>query len=48
MIGQPTSDDLRELIIGQSKGYVALYRFVIEIDTVVVLAIRTQKEAGYE
>ena len=49
MIGRPISSDLRELIIGQrSKGYVALYRFVVEIDTVFVLAIRAQKEAGYE
>ena len=49
MIGRPISDDLRELIIGQrSKGYVALYRFVVEIDTVFVLAIRAQKEVGYQ
>ena len=49
MIGRPIAGDLRELIIGQrSKGYVALYRFVAEIDTVFVLAIRVQKEAGYE
>ncbi len=48
-IGRPTTEDLRELIIGQhSKGYVALYRFVAELDTVFVLAIRAQKEAGYK
>lgn len=48
LIGRPTGNDLRELIIGQSAGgYVALYRFVPEFDTVFVLAIRGQKEAGY-
>ena len=47
-IGRQTTGDLRELIIGQqSKGYVALYRFVAEIDTVFILAVRAQKEAGY-
>ena len=49
LIGRPTKDDMRELVIGQrSKGYVALYRFVAEVDTVFVLAIRAQKEAGYK
>jgi plasmid stabilization system protein ParE len=49
LIGRPARADLRELIIGrQSRGYVALYRFVPEIDTVFVLAIRSQREAGYK
>ena len=49
MIGRPSSNDLHVLVIGQrSKGYVALYRFIPEIDTVFVLAIRAQKEAGYK
>jgi len=49
LIGRPTTGDLRELVIGQrSKGYVALYKFVAEIDTVFILAIRAQKEAGYK
>lgn len=48
-IGRPTAGDLRELVTCQrSKGYVALYKFVAEIDTVLVLAIRAQKEAGYK
>ena len=47
-IGRPTPHGLRELVIGRdSRGYVALYQFVVEIDTVFVLAIRAQKEAGY-
>ncbi len=38
----------RELVIGRrSHGYVALYRYVPEIDTVFVLALRGQREAGY-
>lgn len=48
LIGRPARADMRELIIGrQSRGYVALYRHVPEIDTVFVLAIRSQREAGY-
>lgn len=48
LIGRPAQADMRELIIGrQSRGYVALYRYVPEIDTVFVLAIRSQREAGY-
>lgn len=48
LIGRPTASDLRELVIGRgSRGYVALYRYVSEIDTVFLLAIRSQREAGY-
>lgn len=37
-----------ELIIGRrSHGYLALYRYAGEVDTVMVLAIRNQREAGY-
>lgn len=47
-IGRPIERDLRELVIGRkSRGYVALYRYVELIDTVFVLAVRSQKEAGY-
>lgn len=39
---------LRELVIGKrARGYVALYRYVAEIDVVFVLAIRSQREAGW-
>jgi toxin ParE1/3/4 len=35
-------------VIGRaSQGYVALYRFVASVDTVFVLAIRSQRELGY-
>ena len=49
LIGRPVHEDLRELVIGRgSWGYVALYRYVPGVaDTVFVLAICGQKEAGY-
>ena len=48
LIGRPARRELRELVIGRrSRGYVALYRYVAEMDTVFVLAIRGQREAGY-
>ncbi len=48
LIGRPARADLRELVIGRrARGYVALYRYVAALDTVFVLAIRGQKEAGY-
>jgi toxin ParE1/3/4 len=30
------------------RGYVALYRYASEIDTVFILALRSQREAGYK
>ena len=48
LIGRIAGKGKRELVIGRrSHGYVALYRYVGEIDTVFVLAIRAQREAGY-
>lgn len=48
LIGRPVETGKRELVIGRrSRGYVALYSYVPEIDTVFVLAIRSQREAGY-
>jgi plasmid stabilization system protein ParE len=48
LIGRPTGADRHELVIGRrAHGYVALYRYVAELDTVFVLAIRSQREAGY-
>lgn len=49
LIGRPTSTGMRELISGRrSRGYVALYRYVPEMDTVFILALRGQREAGYQ
>lgn len=48
LIGRPVANAKRELVIGRrSHGYVGLYRHVPELDTVFVLAIRSQREAGY-
>ena len=48
LIGRTVRGDLRELVIGRrTRGYIALYHYVAELDTVFVLAIRGQKEAGY-
>jgi len=48
LIGRPVGKGKRELVIGRrSHGYVALYRHVPEFDTVFVLALRSQREAGY-
>jgi toxin ParE1/3/4 len=49
LIGRPVKGGRRELVIGRdSYGYVALYRFVARIDTVLILAIRNQRESGYK
>jgi plasmid stabilization system protein ParE len=48
LIGRPANNDKRELVIGRrSHGYVALYRYIAEVDTVFVLAVRSQREAGF-
>ena len=49
LIGRLAALGKRELIVGrESQGYVALYRYVPEIDTIFVLALRSQSEAGYK
>lgn len=48
LIGRPAGDERRELLIGRdTRGYVALYRYIPVIDTALVLAIRAQREGGY-
>lgn len=48
LIGRPVARLKRELIVGRDAcGYVALYSYAPAIDTVFVLAIRSQREAGY-
>ncbi len=48
LIGRPAPNGKRELVIGRStRGYVALYRYIPELDTVFVLALKGQKESGY-
>ena len=49
LIGRPVRGGKRELVIGrESRGYVALYRFVAGIDTIFVLAVRSQRQSGYK
>ena len=49
LIGRPVDGGKRELVIGRaSRGYVALYRYVAEIDAVFLLAVRSQRESGYK
>jgi toxin ParE1/3/4 len=49
LIGRKVKGGKRELVIGQgSRGYIVLYRFVADIETVFVLAIRSQRESGYK
>ena len=49
LIGRPIRGGMRELVIGRGvRGYVALYRYVPGIDTAFILAIRSQREQGFE
>jgi plasmid stabilization system protein ParE len=48
-IGRPVQGGKRELVIGRaSRGYVALYHYVATIDTVFILAVRSQRETGFK
>ena len=47
-IGRQVEDGLRELVISQGRtGYVALYSVEMEYDAILVLAVRHQREAGW-
>jgi plasmid stabilization system protein ParE len=49
-IGRPVrgTSAMRELVISNgTHGYLALYRFVAELDVVLVVAIRSQRELRY-
>lgn len=48
-IGRPVPSGEREILIGRrSHVYVSRYRYIEEIDTVFILTIRSQREAGYQ
>ena len=48
MIGRRVDGHTRELVIGKdARGYIALYEYLAEQDRVNVLAVRSQKEAGF-
>ena len=49
LVGRKVEHGLRELVISRGEsGYVALYDYHSDADHVVILAIRHQREAGYE
>jgi toxin ParE1/3/4 len=49
LIGRPSVDARRELVVGRgTRGYVVLYRFDPVGERVFVLAIRAQREAGFQ
>jgi plasmid stabilization system protein ParE len=49
LIGRRIEGELRELIISYGQtGYVALYRFVVSLDEVRILAIRHQRALGFQ
>jgi plasmid stabilization system protein ParE len=48
LVGRRVEGEIRELIISYGhSGYVALYRFVVAVDEVRILAIRHQRELGF-
>ena len=48
-IGRKVHFVQRELVISRGRtGYLALYRFLPHIDRTVVLALRHQRESGYQ
>jgi plasmid stabilization system protein ParE len=48
LMGRRVEADLRELVISfGATGHIALYRFVVQLDQVRVLALRHQREIGY-
>lgn len=48
LIGHSVEEDLRELVISRGRtGYIALYSYEAAHDTVLILAVRHQREAGH-
>ena len=48
MIGRPVEHGLRELVISRGRtGYVALHSYVPDVDAILILALRHQRETGY-
>ncbi|WP_324779015.1 type II toxin-antitoxin system RelE/ParE family toxin [Thiobacillus sedimenti] len=49
LVGRPAEHGYRELLISRGRtGYVALYRFDVERDVAIVLAVRHQREGGFD
>ena len=48
-IGRKVRFGQRELVISRGRtGYLALYRFLPQLDRILVLALRHQRESGYK
>jgi addiction module RelE/StbE family toxin len=48
LVGRPAEHELRELVISRGRtGYVGLYSHEEQHDTVLLLAVRHQRAAGY-
>lgn len=48
LVGPRVEGELRELVISYGQtGYVALYRFIPRVDEVRILALRHQRELGF-
>ncbi|MBI3524149.1 MAG: type II toxin-antitoxin system RelE/ParE family toxin [Betaproteobacteria bacterium] len=49
LIGRPAESGLRELVISRGRtGYVVLYSFEAVFDATLILAIRHQRELGFQ
>jgi len=47
LVGRPAELGYRELLISRGRtGYVALYKYDVENDAAIILAIRHQRESG--
>ena len=48
LIGRRVEGELRELIVSQGvTGYIALYRFLVAVDEVRILALASQRDIGF-
>ena len=48
LVGRPVELAYREMLISRGRnGYIALYKYEVERDIAIVLAIRHQRESGY-
>ncbi|MCC5868716.1 MAG: type II toxin-antitoxin system RelE/ParE family toxin [Gammaproteobacteria bacterium] len=49
LVGRSCEQDMRELVISRGRtGYLALYSYEEAYDTVLILATRHQREAGFQ
>lgn len=48
LVGRPAELGYRELLISRGRsGYVSLYKYDVERDIAIILAIRHQRESGF-